>query len=398
MNEKRWRDLLREAEVPAEREAELRAWDLARRAFAERREMPARPMAPRLLIAAAGAILLLLALLSPAGAAIRDWVSDVIGEENARPALTSLPAQGQLLVDSEQGTWVVQADGSQRLLGSYREATWSPHGVYVAATRGPRLTALEVDGDPRWTVTGPRPATKPSWQAPDGFRIAYLSGSSLRVVAGDGSGDNQVAGRVAPIAPVWRPGPRHILAFVDQDGVVRLLDSDSGRRIASLHFPEVRGLTWSPDGARLGIATGSQVAVVRVLAPRAGEQRSRMTRARPNSTAEQVAFSPSGDRLAFIRSSTESPAAGSELVLGRSSASGVTQHTLFAGPGHLVDPTWSPDGRWLLVGWREADQWLFIDTRNPSKVIAIANIARQFDPGGESGGHFPQISGWCCAP
>ncbi len=398
MNDQRLRDHLRELQVPGEREAEQRAWALAQRAFADRQPTPQRPTARRLLLAAAAALLLALALLSPAGAAIRNWVSDVVGQENALPALTSLPAPGKLLVDSKRGTWVVQADGSQRLLGDYREATWSPHGVYVAATRGPQLTALEAGGDPRWTITGHRPVSTPSWQAPDGFRIAYLSGSSLRVVDGDGTGDHQVAGRVAPVAPVWRPGARHILAFVDAAGLVRLVNSDSGRRIRSLHFPAPRDLAWSRDGAQLALATGSRIAVLRAPAPRVAEQRARMTRARPSSTAGQVAFSPSGGRVAFIRSSTANSAIGSELVLGRLRAGGISERTLFSGPGQLTDLTWAPDGRWVLVGWREADQWLFIDTRNPSKVVAIANIDRQFDPGGEGTGAFPRISGWCCAP
>jgi WD40-like Beta Propeller Repeat len=398
MNDQRLRDRLRELQVPGEREAEQRAWGLAKRAFAERQSTPHRPGAPRLLLAAAVALLLALALLSPAGAAIRHWVTHVVGQEKTRPALTSLPAPGQLLIDSEKGAWVVQADGSQRLLGAYGEATWSPHGVYVAAARGTRLTALEADGDPRWTITGSRPVSMPSWQAPDGFRIAYLSGTSLRVVAGDGTGDHQVAGRVASVAPVWRPGARHILAFVSGGGLVRLVNSDSGRRIRSFHLPEARNLAWSPDGARLAVTTGSRIAVLRAPAPRVAEPRARMTRAVPNSTAEQVAFSPSGDRLAFIRRLTGSSSVGSELLLGRLNASGIGERILISGPGQLTDPTWSPDGRWLLVGWREADQWLFIDTRNPSKVVAIANIARQFDPGGEGTAAFPRISGWCCAP
>jgi hypothetical protein len=394
----RLRDRLRELRVPGESEAEERGWDLARRAFGEREPIRRSLTRPRLLVAvAAVAVLLALALLSPAGAAVRNWVSDVFGQENARPALTSLPAPGKLLVDSQRGIWVVQADGSQRLLGAYREATWSPRGLYVAAVRGPQLTALEPDGDPRWTVTGSRPVSSPSWQAPDGFRIAYLSGSSLRVVAGDGTGDHQVDGRVAPIAPAWRPGARHILAFVDQGGTVRLLDTDSERRVRSLGFPAAHDLAWSPDGGTLAVATDSRVAFVPTAGRGAGRSRAILTPAQPNSIAEQVAFSPSGDRLAFIRASTGA-SASTELVLGSWSAEGIKERSLFSGPGHLIDPTWSPDGRWLLVGWREADQWLFIDTRNPSRIVAIANIARQFDPGGEAAGAFPRISGWCCAP
>jgi hypothetical protein len=395
VNGDRLRDRLRELHLPGEREAEERAWDLSRRAFAEH-EPTLHPVTRlRLLVAvAAAALLLALALLSPAGAAIRSWVSDVVGQQNARPALTSLPAPGKLLVDSARGTWVVQSDGSQRLLGAYGEATWSPHGVYVAAARGPHLTALEADGDPRWTITGLGPVSMPSWQAPDGFRIAYLSGRSLRVVAGDGTGDHQVDDRVDDITPAWRPGVRHILAYVDEGGLIRVVNGDTGRRIRALHFPDPRDLAWSPDGALLAVATGSRIAVLPAPAPKVAEQRARITRPHPNSTAQQVAFSPSGDRLAFVRRS----AAGSELDLGRLSAEGIGERTLFAGPGQLTDPTWAPDGRWLLVGWREANQWLFIDTHNPSRVVAIANIARQFDPGGEGRGAFPRISGWCCAP
>jgi dipeptidyl aminopeptidase/acylaminoacyl peptidase len=398
MNPRRPAEQLRELEVPGEREAEQRAWALAKRAFSEREPTPRRPTARRLVLAAAAALVLALALLSPAGAAIRNWVSDVIGKEHARPALTSLPAPGKLLVDSERGTWVVQADGSQRLLGDYREATWSPHGVYVAATRGPHLTALEADGDPHWTVTGSQPATMPNWQAPDGFRIAYLSGSSLRVVAGDGTADREIARRIAPVAPVWRPGARHVLAYVGEDGAVRFVNTDSGRRLFSQRFPDIGALAWSHDGSSLAVATDSQIAVARPLFTRGREPDVRMSRPQPNSAVEQLSYSPSGDRLAFIRRSTESSAASSELVLASLSTNGINQRILFSGPGQLTDPTWSPNGRWLLVGWRDADQWLFIDTRNPSKVVAIANIARQFDPGGEGTGAFPRISGWCCAP
>jgi len=123
MNEQQLRDLLREVEVPSERAAEERAWALTERAYAERERVSRHNRRRPLLLAMAGAILLALALLSPAGAAIRDWVSDVVGPgaKHARPTLRSLPADGKLLVQSAQGPWIVQADGMQRLLGAYGE-------------------------------------------------------------------------------------------------------------------------------------------------------------------------------------------------------------------------------------------------------------------------------------
>ena len=46
--------------------------------------------------------------LTPAGGAVGGWIKDVVaGRPDARPALDSLPAPGNLLVVSEQGLWVV---------------------------------------------------------------------------------------------------------------------------------------------------------------------------------------------------------------------------------------------------------------------------------------------------
>src|SRR3954454_18762699 len=395
MTDPRLRDRIRELEVPDERDAEQRAWELAKHAFADRKVTPSRPTARRLVVVVAAVLILGLVLLSPAGASIRHWVADGVGESNARPALPSLPAPGRLLVDSDQGTWVVERDGSQRLVGTYDQSTWSPHGLYIAATRGPRLTALTPEGDPRWTVTGTEPAGMPSWQGPDGFRLAYLSGASLWVVNGDGTNDRQVADRVAPIAPAWRPGTRHILAFVEGAGTVRVIDTDSGRLLRSIGFGAVHDVAWSPEGTELAVATGSQLAVVHV--PHTPALPAVGTRERPNTSGGRLGFSPSGGRLAFVgRSSGNST--HSDLELGQFGRNGLSERTILSIPGQLTDPTWSPDGRCLLVGWREANQWLFINTHHPSKVVAIANIARQFDPGGQGVGEFPRISGWCCAP
>jgi hypothetical protein len=65
-----------------------------------------------------------------------------------------------------------------------------------------------------------------------------------------------------------------------------------------------------------------------------------------------------------------------------------------ARPGRLTGLAWSPDGEWLLVAWREADQWLFIQPG--TRPRAVANISRQFDPGGRGRSAFPEIAGWCC--
>jgi hypothetical protein len=70
---------------------------------------------------------------------------------------------------------------------------------------------------------------------------------------------------------------------------------------------------------------------------------------------------------------------------------------LFAGDGSFTDLSWSPDGRWLLVAWREADQWVFLRSARVRKLDAVARISRHFDPGGKRPLTFPRIGGWCCA-
>ena len=163
-------------------------------------------MLPRLAIALAAMALLAGLILSPAGAAVREWIDDAFtdGVPNAEPSLTELPGGGRLLVRSAEGPWVVQADGSRRLLGRYREATWSPHGLFVGASAGRTLSALEPDGTPRWSISAGSAIENPRW-SPSGFRIAYRAGRDLRVVDADGTGDRSVD---AGVAPFPRPGSR----------------------------------------------------------------------------------------------------------------------------------------------------------------------------------------------
>ena len=173
----------------------------------------------RLAIALAVGLLIAAVALSPAGAKVADLVHDVVqpGAQNARPALTSLPAPGRLLVTSAKGPWIVDQDGSKRLLGAYEDAAWSPHGWFAAVTRGRELTAVDPVGTVRWSLAARQPVSDPAWST-SGIRVAYLSGSLPAIVAGDGTDDHLLArqshrshrpgGRFAGPYPQvrWRPG------------------------------------------------------------------------------------------------------------------------------------------------------------------------------------------------
>ena len=386
------RERLRELEPPEAGAAERRAWELVAAAHAERAPRRARRRGRWLAAAAAVLGVTAVTAFTPAGAAVGDWMSDVVnpGRKDARPALGPLPAEGRLLVSSPAGAWVVQPGGGARRLGDYGEASWSPHGLFVVATRGRQLVALEPGGAPRWTLSLDAPATRPAWSPGDGYRIAYLSGGALRVVAGDGTGDRLLDGAAADVSPAWRPrGPHHVVAYARSGGRVALADADDGRRLGR-SIPGIRptALAWTPKGRRLVAMAPGWVWVLDAAL------RNRGRTAMPTGTvAQAMAVHPGGRSVAVIR---RVPGGRSEVVSIPLRGPG-GQRTLFAGQGSFSDLAWSPDGRWLLVAWPEADQWLFIRSNRVRRIDAVRDIRRQFDPGGTGAGAFPRLGGWCCA-
>jgi hypothetical protein len=210
---------------------------------------------------------------------------------------------------------VVEKDGSKRLLGSYREASWSPFGKFVVASRPNELVAVTPAGKVRWSLA--RPDVRfPRWGGTrTDTRIAYLSGRNLRVVGGDGKGDRLLDARAAGSAPTWRSGSGHVLVYARRDGTVRVVDVDSGKVLA---------------------------------------------REKPGEHVRQY------------------PKAAVRRLLGE---------------GDFADPVPSPDGRWLAVGWPDADQLIFVRVVGGRQIRAVSNVSSQF-----RSRSFPTISGWCCVP
>jgi WD40 repeat protein len=394
VSERRIPDLFRETRAPDEEGAEERSWSVVRAAFAGsdgvrtvRHWNPQRVAIAVLTLAALAA-----GALSPAGEAVGDWVRDVVkpGHRPAKTALAQLPAPGRLLVISDQGAWVVQQDGSRRLLGRYDDASWSPHGLFVVATTNNQVVALEPNGHVRWSLGRTGPVRRARW-SPDGFRIAYLDRQSLRVVAGDGSGDRPLARGVAPTAPAWQPGAGHIVAFADWQGRVRVIGADSRRPLWSSPPGDIpQQLSWSADGTRLVAIAGHGL---REFNDRGALVQDR--RLRRGLRAEAGAFAPSGSGFALVRYSSRS--GKSQVVLLRPGTNR-PERLIFSGAGRFNALSWSPNGRWLLLAWRDADQWLFIRSAAVRKIQAVSNISRQFNPGARRASVFPDLGGWCCRP
>lgn len=399
---RRDRDLerrLRDLEVPDETAAEQRAWEVVRAAYAARTPIrPARRMR-RVAVALATAAAVLGLGLTPAGARVVDLVRDVVGvgSNDARPALRSLPAAGELLVTAPRGPWIVRADGSKRLLGEYRDAqaTWSPNGLHVAIATGRELVAVDPAGDVRWSLSRARVAD-PRW-SPSGYRIAYRSAGGLRVVAGDGTEDRLLARNVPAVAPDWQPNPdaklepalepgTHVLAYAPSRSRIAVVDTDTGEVLTRIAIPDrdpVESIELSADGSLLLARTGETLFAFESERKRLAWQVGIATSA--------AAISPDGRRVAAI-TEPDPPRGESRLML--IDARTGQERRLPAGLGQFSDVAWSPDGRWLLLAWRAADQWLFIRPDRPRRLVAVGDISRQFTPGSPAEAAFPRIAGW----
>jgi hypothetical protein len=365
--DRRLREALERLPVPDAEAAQERAWELVRAGYEQHEPSRRARRARGLVLAIAGAGAALAIGLSPAGARVGDLVAEVgeavgIGAEDARPALRSLPAAGELLVESGQGVWVVREDGSKRLLGDYSNATWSPRGLFVATADGAQLVVVDPTGDVQWTIpTAGRP-TDIRWAGSDSdTRIAYRASGDLYVVAGDGSGNRRLARDVAARPPAWMPLPGvtkvdpaaagsfgHVLGYLDRNDELQVVAPDTGADVQLL---------------------GSQAAELE------------------SAVAQDVVASPTETAGATV--TREGRRSRLELV------EGARSRTVFSGPGRFTDPVWSPDGRWIVLGWRSADQWVFLQPQRPRRVVAIDRISQEFDPGGSGeAARFPRPGEW----
>jgi len=328
---------LERAPLPDAADAERRAWAVVGSASPVARPGRRRRRAPiAALVVAVGAAV----AFTPPGAAVGEWVRDRVDppKRAAQPPATRasrLPAGGRLLVHDARGIAVVAQDGKRTRLGPYDGATWSPHGRYVAAWRGTRLTALTPEGEIHWQIDAPARIRVARWSLDRGYRIAYVTdGDRLRVVAGDGTGDRPLAATAGAAVPAWRPGGDHALAFVTPAGRLEIRDVDTGARIGRPRggLPRAtRTLSWSA-GAGLLAAAGPRA--IRVFDLRRGGATRIATRAQERFTAAM--FSPVDPTLARISRLGER----STVHAGRE---------LFATRGRIRAAAWSPDARWLML-------------------------------------------------
>ena len=368
---------------PDELAVERRAWAVVRAAFQEREPAPRHHDLRRPLIALALVLAAIAAVVNPPVLnAIRDAIGTTTEKKQVvyRQALFSLPAPGSLLVDTARGPWIIRPSGARRLLGRYRDASWSPRGLFVTALAKHDVVALEPNGTMRWSLARSGRLADPRWSPEiDGStRIAYLRNQTVRVVAGDGT-DDRLLDEAAATAPAWKPGDAFVLAYVGAAGRIRVVDTETRRLLwHSLRLPPLVQLAWSADGTRL-LALGRRSLVV------FGERGGRIGRARLPARAVAAAFDPRSHDVALLLRFAQQ----SSVQIRDADALATKARPVFRADGRFGTLAWSPNGRWLLAGWKSADAFMFVTPGGRQRVVA--DIARQL-------GAFPAVpqAGWCC--
>jgi WD40 repeat protein len=362
----RWRE-----PAPGEQEAGARSWEVVRHAYEERVRVPRR-RDYRPLVALAAGLAILAAAFSPPGLAVWGSLRDAVQKEDH---LVALPAAGRILVNADAGAWVVSRDGSKRFLSGYTDAAWSPHGKYVAAGQGNQLVALEPNGSVHWKLARRGIVRTPQWSY-EGYRIAYFVGGALRIVNGDGTGDHLLTRNARPGVLAWQPGT-HALAYVNRAGDIQIANVDKRNRSATVQTRATpRELEWTSDARRFIAVEPHAIEVFWPRGPRSGGLD------RGDAQVRAASVSPDGKRVAFI----ETRRGRSSLLL--TGILGGPTGRIFGGEGEFTNVAWSPDGRWLLLDWASADQWLFIRS-TVKKLVTVSNVRATF-------GDRPSLSGWCC--
>ena len=327
---------LRELPAPGEEAAFRRAHPLAMATVGAERP-PRRRRVARVLAPLALALIVAGMLLTAAGADVRSWISDAVTPPKSEPVRAEgLPGGGRLLTAGRAGLYVRTDAGARRIFGDVGEAAWSPHGLFIAATRGIELIAVSPTGERRWALHHDAPIRHPRW-APSGYQIAYLSGGSIHLVDGDGT-DDAPLGHADGAAPAWRPlrGDSEI-AFADGRSVV--LRDAIDRRVIFI-TPVTRrplALSWSADGQRLLVVERDRIQLL--------DARGRLLRTSraPRGTRNVAGtFAPGGRSWTLVRVQGGS----SRLML----VQGSSTLKVLQLAGRVDGLAYSPAGRWLALG------------------------------------------------
>jgi hypothetical protein len=138
------------ARAPGEDAAARSALARVLEAHAATPVVPRRRIRPALVAVAAAVLVAIVAAgLTAPGQAVGDWIRDVVHpRQKPAPQAPAAVPPGRVLTAGS--------------LGPYRDATWSPHGRFAAATTADALLAVTPAGAVRWRVRPGSPRGPPT--------------------------------------------------------------------------------------------------------------------------------------------------------------------------------------------------------------------------------------------
>jgi hypothetical protein len=164
---------------------------------------------------------------------------------------------------------------------------------------------------------------------------------------------------------------------------VHVVDADGEQLWAADPGAAPEQLLWSDDAGLLLVLTAGP----RHPFYRAGGRPAGALETPGGQDVLDAAFAPETRDVAY---SAFDPESGSSTIR-------LEGEQLQQGRGRLDDLVFSPNGSWLLTGWAEADQLLFLRLPGVSRIVAVPDVRREFDPGGTGATTFPRAAEWCCA-
>jgi hypothetical protein len=181
------------------------------------------------------------------------------------PKQLTLPRGANGIATLVGGRLSVVTKGGFRLQGLHASAAaLSPHALYVAAGIGDSLVAMAPDGRRAWSHAAGAPVVAIAW-APDGLRIAYVVREGKRLVLhtiwGNGTHDSAIDRSVRDVTPSWR-ADSIAFAYVGAGGKAIVYDlSHRSRKVDAASPSDVTQVAYAPTGAKLALLGGNRVVV-----------------------------------------------------------------------------------------------------------------------------------------
>ncbi len=243
--------------------------------------------------------------------------------------------------------------------------------VCYSRQEGTEYVLHVMDADGKNDRLLPRQPGKVNWMpdwSPDGKQIAFVSGPSaagtdfgLYLMNAHGTNVRRLADRESSVSsPAWSPDGKGLLCTVIQGTTPRLLwvgmeESDLAEIRLGTGLRPLMTPFFSPDGRFIAVTAtakeGDPVASQIYSANPDGTEAQKVTSGPGPSFGSPRAWSPDGRLIAFV--SLDTPGKPSHLHTWSIQAKEEThliELKVPAGlPPELARPSWSPDGRWVVV-------------------------------------------------